>query len=215
MLSNEPALLSQTAEWSFLDDGTDQGVAWRLPGFDDSAWAIGAGEFGYGDGDENTLISFGPSPLPKYTTTYFRTAFGASSIPSELDLRVKVDDGAVVYLNGVEAARVNMPAGEIDFRTLAPRAIWGWAERSDQLVRIDPDLLVIGKNVLAVEVHQNTRGSTDLSFLASLTSVEADSPSTTDRSTAPEALQNTNRQSTTSRPVLSSSATAYAAPCSS
>ena len=35
----------------------------------------GTAELGYGDGDEYTVVSFGPDPNNKYITTYFRHAF--------------------------------------------------------------------------------------------------------------------------------------------
>ena len=51
-------LVPEQAIWRYLDDGSDQGTAWRAPGFDDSTWAQGAAELGYGDGDESTVVSF-------------------------------------------------------------------------------------------------------------------------------------------------------------
>jgi hypothetical protein len=160
--------LTSGASWSYLDDGSDQGTAWVAPTFNDAAWKTGVGEFGYGDGDERTLIGFGPSSTSKYTTTYFRTRFTATAVPRDLTLTLRVDDGAVVYVNGVEAARVNMPSGLIDFRTLAPDAISEGGERLDRSITLDPALVAPGTNVIAIEVHQNTRGSSDISFLASL-----------------------------------------------
>src|SRR5262249_33094290 len=65
-------LVSQGAAWRYLDDGTDQGTAWREVSFDDSAWASGPAQLGYGDGDEATVVSFGPDANNKYITTYFR-----------------------------------------------------------------------------------------------------------------------------------------------
>lgn len=163
------ASLPQSAVWSYLDDGSDLGTAWSDPAFDDSAWATGVGEFGYGDGDENTVVSYGPSASPKYRTTYFRSSFVASATPSTVTLNLRVDDGAVVYINGVEAARFNMPSGPVSWGTAAPNAIYGSAERADRVFAVDPSLIQVGDNVIAVEVHQNTLGSSDLSFLASLT----------------------------------------------
>ena len=157
------------AVWSYLDDGSDQGSAWSRPGFDVSSWATGVGEFGYGDGDEVTVVSYGPSASSKYRTTYFRTVFSASGVPDDLMLTLRVDDGAVVYLNGVEAARFNMGDGAVNYRTRATDAIWGSAERLDRTFVLDPSLVVSGSNVLAVEVHQQSGGSSDISFLASLT----------------------------------------------
>ena len=55
-------LVSAGASWRYLDDGSDQGSAWRNPGFDDTGWASGAAQLGYGDGDEATMVGYGPDP---------------------------------------------------------------------------------------------------------------------------------------------------------
>ena len=160
--------LAASATWAYSDLGDVVGADWATPGYDDVGWATGVGEFGYGDGDETTVVAYGPSAGSKYRTTYFRTAFTATALPTALELQLRVDDGAVVYINGVEAARFNLPDGPVSFGTAAPAAIYGSAERQDRSFAIDPSLVVVGANVIAVEVHQNTLGSSDLSFLAGL-----------------------------------------------
>ena len=161
--------VAPTATWSYSDRGDVVGAGWASIGYDDAGWATGVGEFGYGDGDEATVVSYGPSAGQKYRTTYFRTSFTATDVPRDLSLTMRVDDGAVVYVNGVEAARFNLPSGAIDYDTAAPAAMYGSGEREDRLFTLDPTLVVVGDNVLAVEVHQNTLGSSDLTLLASLT----------------------------------------------
>ena len=64
--------VSAGANWRYLDNGTDQGTAWRASAFNDSAWASGPAQLGYGDGDEATVVGFGPNPNQRYRTTYFR-----------------------------------------------------------------------------------------------------------------------------------------------
>ena len=66
--------------WRYRDDGSDQGTAWRAPGFNDSGWASGPAQLGYGDGDEATVTGYidtdpGTSGVQKNATTYFRTTF--------------------------------------------------------------------------------------------------------------------------------------------
>ena len=65
--------------WRYLDDGTDQDVPWQMTDFDDSFWPEGAGQFGYGQGDEQTLTYFGYD-FAKITTTYFRKQFTINSL---------------------------------------------------------------------------------------------------------------------------------------
>ena len=105
--------------WKYLDNGTNQGTAWREPGFDDSAWAAGWAELGYGEGDEATHVGYGIDPLRRYVTTYFRQTFAVANpaLLSQLTLRMIRDDGAVVYVNGTEVWRVNMPTGAISSLT--------------------------------------------------------------------------------------------------
>jgi len=149
--------------WRYLDDGSDQGSSWRSAGFDDTSWASGWAELGYGDGDEATVVGYGPSASDKYITTYFRHTFSVTDAWSVTDLTVRVlrDDGAVMYLNGVELPRSNMPDGAIDYLTPAS----GNADETTFYeYALDGGLLAEGSNVLAVEVHQRSGGSSDISF---------------------------------------------------
>lgn len=159
------------SSWKYRDNGVDLGSAWRASNFDDSAWASGNAELGYGDNDEATVVSYGPNPNNKYITTYFRKSFNVADVSSVsgLALRLKRDDGAVVYINGVEATRSNMPTGDITAATLAASAVGGADESTFYSFSVNPGLLVNGTNVIAIEVHQSSASSSDLSFDAELT----------------------------------------------
>jgi len=171
------ALVPGGATWRYKDDGSDQGTAWRAAAFDDSGWLSGAAQLGYGDGDELTVVSYGPDPANKYVTTYFRRAFnvGDPAAFTALTLELLRDDGAVVYLNGNEVWRSNMPAGAVTAATLAAALVSGTAESTFVSTALDPALLVAGTNVLAVEIHQDSPGSSDLSFDLRLTAT-SDAP---------------------------------------
>ena len=187
-----PVAVPRTATWRYLDNGTDQGTAWRGLGYDDSAWGSGIGEFGYGDGDETTVVSYGPSSGSKYPTTYFRHVFTASAVPATLTFSMRLDDGAVVYLNGTEVARYNMGTGAVTYTTRAPAALSGSGETLDRQFSIDPNLITPGANVIAVEVHQNTLGSSDLSFWGDLTSTASSDPPPPPPNQAPAASFSTS-----------------------
>ena len=119
--AQELSLVPRGAVWKYLDDGSDPGTAWRQPGFSDVAWRSGPAQLGYGDGDEATVVGFGPLSFFKYITTYFRRSFTLAE-PSDvvrLRLRLQRDDGAVVYLNGVEVARSNL----LSFLTIEPETL--------------------------------------------------------------------------------------------
>ncbi len=158
--------------WRYLDTGSDQGTAWRAAAFNDTGWKSGAAELGYGDGDEATIVGYGPNSTAKYVTTYFRRAFSVAN-PSAyggLTLRMLRDDGAVVYLNGTEVFRTNMPAGAITASTFASSVVLDANERTYVTASVNPALLVAGTNVLAVEIHQSDLTSSDISFNLELTS---------------------------------------------
>lgn len=173
---NTTTLIPKGAAWKYLDNGSDQGTAWRANGFDDSAWASGNAELGYGDGGEATTLSYGPDANNKYVTTYFRKAFAVANpaAVAALTLSLLRDDGAVVYLNGTEVARTNMPVGTIAYDTYASGAIGGADETAyvnfnlstaplQKSDRRAPEL-THGTNVLAVELHQAAATSSDVSF---------------------------------------------------
>jgi hypothetical protein len=165
-LMAQGTLIAAGSEWKYLDDGSDQGIAWYAPDFDDSAWASGPAELGYGDGDEATVVRFGPDPDNKYITTYFRHSFSVAdpSTFENLILWILRDDGAVVYLNGIEVLRSNMPDGLITYTTLAGGGKGRSAEDEFHETTIDPGYLVTGVNLLAVEIHQSQPSSSDISF---------------------------------------------------
>ena len=156
--------------WKYLDDGSDQGTAWRTPEFDDSIWSSGPGPLGFGDEFQNTILNNTGGPLKFNITTWFRKSFDITE-PAEytaLQMDLLRDDGAVVYLNGTEVLRSNMPAGPVDWETNAISPVSGAEEQSYFTFPIGPNRLVSGSNTLAVEVHQSNIESTDLAFDAAL-----------------------------------------------
>jgi len=153
------------ANWSYYDNEEEppnQGALdWNDSAYNASAWANGNAHIGYGDGDEVTTVN--SNTLVLYVRHEFNitdpTAF------SNIDLLLTYDDGAVVYLNGTEVWRVNMPTGAIDYNTFAAGNSGDNAIATTNL----SNSLVAGSNVLAVEIHQRTSGSSDLSFDFKLT----------------------------------------------
>ena len=118
--SDAERFIAKGAVWKYLDTGSYPGAAWTGASFDDSAWASGPAELGYGDSPV-TLVSYGPDSAGKFVTTWFRKTFNVtdtSAVPA-LAAGLKRDDGAVIYLNGVEVARSNMPAGAFTSSTFA------------------------------------------------------------------------------------------------
>lgn len=160
-------LVNFTNQWRYEESNTDLGRAWRAANYNDSAWPVGRALLAGSTG--GTLPSYGGvptnTPLTIVTdkrTFYFRTTF---VVPTNvwvagLQIRHVLDDGAVFYVNGQEAARYNMPEGEVTFTTLAASAI----STADLVGPAEFPLtgLQPGTNVLAVEVHQSSPTSSDL-----------------------------------------------------
>ena len=166
--NNVQSLISYGDNWSYLDDGSNQGTAWRASGFNDSSWANDASELGYNQGGTNTEISFGNDANNKHITTYFRKQFTVTDQAeiTAAEIGIIRDDGAVVYLNGTEIERINLPASPatIIFTTEADDAISNTNESTPVIFTFDHTLLVNGTNTIAVEMHQASPNSSDLSF---------------------------------------------------
>ena len=139
----------------------------RAQNFDDSTWASGPAQLGYGETDEATKVGFGPDAANKYITTYFRRSFNvtdATSI-SKLTMSIKRDDGVLIYLNGVEIGNDLLHAGlapDASYTTVSANVADDGQTYIDVLV--PPALLHDGVNIMAVELHQFSNGSSDISF---------------------------------------------------
>ncbi len=158
-------LVAAGSSWKYLDDGSDQGAAWRTAEFNDSSWSEGAAELGYGDDDEVTAVGFGGDADNKHITTYFRHAFQVSDPQrsAAMVLRIRRDDGVAVYLNGAQMVRDNLSTGA-GFDTPASSGVNNDDEMTFFEFAVDAALLVAGDNVLAVEIHQVSGSSSDISF---------------------------------------------------
>ncbi len=148
--------------WKYNQSGTDLGSAWREAGFDDSGWPSGNALF-YAESaslpaPKNTLLTLGQ------ITYYFRTTFIFTGNYENANLQIHpiIDDGAVFYLNGEEVLRVGMPEGEITHSTFATPPINDATYTGP--FDISTKNLIVGTNVIAVEVHQCTINSSDIVF---------------------------------------------------
>jgi hypothetical protein len=144
--------------WSHRTSAPPKG--WRLAGFDDSSWSSGPSPHGYGDVQRTELIT-------EAVTTYHRRAFMADdpALFGALRLQLFADDGALVWLNGQEIVRANLPKSLVTPDTLAVALDFSpdWAAFD-----VSPDLLTRGENVLAVELHQIAPSDYDALFDAML-----------------------------------------------
>lgn len=174
-------LIFPNTQWKYFDKGISPGTNWKDSLFIDTAFGTGLAEFGYGDGDETTLINACgtiaqmPACNNKYISTYFRKKFNIPNLDqfNGFSLQVVRDDGAVVYINGNEVWRNNLPAGIITNSTQALTAISGPDESAYQIVTIPVTYFVNGTNTIAVEIHQESGTSSDVSFNLCLKGIQA------------------------------------------
>jgi hypothetical protein len=158
---------TSTGNWRYRNTGgaapPNQGsLAWKDPAYNDTTWSLASGPF-----QANT--SCGGTTIGVQQTVYFRRTF-TSPDPStfqQLRLNLKRDDGAVVYLNGVEVVRSNMPSGGVAYSTNASSNITGSPFPGNcyyNYFTIPTTQLQNGTNTIAVEVHQNSGGTSDITF---------------------------------------------------
>jgi len=154
------------SNWKYPDQGLDLGANWAQPQYDDSAWAEGPARLGYNLAGITTTVSFGTNSANKYLTTYFRRAcvVPATVLYTNLNLRLNRVDGAIVWLNGREIFRANLPSGPVSFLTRASTAIGGDFMHNYFPTNVPIAGLPPGTNVVAVEVHRFSPSMASLSF---------------------------------------------------
>ncbi|WP_417611863.1 alkaline phosphatase PhoX [Owenweeksia hongkongensis] len=158
--------LTAGTEWNYLDNGTSlDAAAWKDTSFNDNNWAFGAGPLGYGDA-YTTEISYGPDANNKYITYYFRrdVMVDLNNVTDTVYLGLRRDDGAIVYINGVEVVRSNMPSGSVDYLTHSSSIIDGADETSYTIYKLAKSVLRNGRNQIAVEIHNRDETSSDIGF---------------------------------------------------
>jgi hypothetical protein len=142
--------------WKYIATGVNLGTGWHSPSYNDVLWSTGTAPFGFGS-SQTTTIGVASND---YTTFYFRrrlTVFDTNRLAT-VTASLKRDDGAIVYVNGIEAFRDNMPDGRFDYLTQASTIVNGADETNSFVHTVDPSLFIEGTNIIAVEVHQRDNG---------------------------------------------------------
>jgi hypothetical protein len=154
-------LIAQGSVWRHLDSGVNLSNAWVAPDFPDVGWPSGAAQLGFGDGDEVSLVASNGQ-----VTTYFRRSFNVADPAGfqSLTLALLRDDGGIVYLNGTEVFRSNLPQTPVTYTTLATNALTQDETAFFYTNTVTESVLVVGTNVCSVEIHQSSTTSSDLSF---------------------------------------------------
>ena len=153
-------LVAAGDEWRYFKGTQEPPVTWTENDFDDSSWLTGPSGFGYGDGDDATVLN---DMQMGYSSVYLRKVFVSDfSAVESLTLLVDYDDAFVAYLNGTEIARANI-SGHPFFDVLPDG---GHEAGTPVEFNVDAyaDLLLPGVNVLAVHGINYQIYSSDMSI---------------------------------------------------
>jgi hypothetical protein len=157
---------------------------WALPAYDDSGWSSGQGVLAAepngvpGPGIIRTTLPAPGTLTPVGRAYYFRKRFTFPGNPATSTIRIRhlIDDGCVIWINGqlvhrfLFNAQANYATGDYSTATPPPggEATYQFADAitgTATWAYVDPrPFLVQGENVIAVEVHQNGAGSSDVVF---------------------------------------------------
>jgi hypothetical protein len=188
-------LLEFTNTWKFMQVSNLDAMNWTVPTFNDSAWPSGAGFLAFENNGSitpliNTTLNDPRTAINNATSGhayYFRTKFVFSNTLAGFTFNASahIDDGAVIYVNGAEATRIRMPSGTItntSFTQDGQQPPSGDAVSAEAFI-LPANLFIVGTNTVAISVHQNGAGSSDLTFGLKLTANFAGSSSSVARAT--------------------------------
>ena len=171
----EMTLFTKGDSWNYYDQGSLDGENWTADNYDATSWGEGNAPLGYYTSDSNngrgynTFLDFGSDTNNKRPTYYFRKEFIISNTLTENDivsLDYTVDDGMIIYINGVEASRYLMNSGDITYNSFS--STYANNNPDSGKITLPISLFKKGSNVIAVEVHNNNGNSSDIYFDASL-----------------------------------------------
>jgi hypothetical protein len=165
--AGDTVVVDNREAWSWKYDAEVPLAGWNTRGFDASGWSTGNAVLGFGSSGLGTNINTFATTAERPIAAYYRRTFTVPDAgkATKLVLTTVGDDGVVVYVNGVEVGRQNMPTGAVSSRTYASSARRTTVANSLPLVvEVPVNLLVSGTNVVSAETHLNYRGTPDTSF---------------------------------------------------
>ena len=167
-------IIKETANWQYYDKGSLDGKNWQALNYNATSWLSGAAPLGYNNQNSTeTDLDWGSDSNNKRPTYYFRRKFNLTQAPNEQQtytFSFTVDDGCIIYVNGTEVHRANMPEGTVTYSTFSPSTD---GQQVTESFTIDPALFKSGTNVIAVEVHNNNAPSSDIWWSGSLSLTES------------------------------------------
>lgn len=154
------------SSWRFNDADVALPATWKNANYDVSTWSSGNGPLGYGDPVTTAFVS-------GVDTAYLTKDFtvNLADLTNTMEFGVRRDDGIIVYLNGEEVIRDNMPSGTVSHGTFSSTTIDGAAETAINVFSIAKNKFVQGVNRISIELHNRSASSSDLTIDAYLKTV--------------------------------------------
>jgi len=166
LTSHDTSLITRGDQWKYIVSWDRPDVNWTAGEYNDDHWESGKAQLGYGDGDEETVVSYGGDPDNRIITTWFRKHFVIedTSLYRSYTLNLLRDDGARVFVNGREMIRDNMQRWSVGAYATAVEDVDGLNESTWYSYSLNPARFRNGENVIAVDIHQSAGTSPDISF---------------------------------------------------
>ncbi len=174
----ETTVLPQESTWMYYDQGSLDEEDWTSENYEADGWQSGKAPLGYfvgGNRYTNTYLDYGGDTQNKRPTYYFRKEVRLDKAPQNGDtftLNYSIDDGFIIYINGTEAGRYNMPNGTVWYNTFATQYAHGNPDTG--IMTLPTSLFKRGRNMVAVEVHNNEGKSTDIYWEGTITQTFSD-----------------------------------------
>jgi hypothetical protein len=186
-LGATPVTLSPLGSlWRYLDDGSEQGTAWRGTNFNDSAWSNKVARLGFGsDANAASIVrqfvqTNGVNTSRQITNYYFRRTIVMTNPAAFTNVmfRYQRDDGCIAFLNGNQIFTNNMPPPPITANTFASSTVSPQSETARFWTNFVPaSLFNAGTNWIEVEVHQSTATSSDIAWECEMVGIPVPSQS--------------------------------------
>ena len=154
--------------WNYIIPSQEPSSYWNTVNFDAADWSVGPGGFGYGDNDDGTTINSGT------ISVFMRRPFSITELTklNKAILHADYDDGFVAFFNGVEVFRSSNLMDEDD--TVPYDATTNIDHEAQLYTGLIPEafvmdsidiaqLLSVGENILAIQVHNVGETSSDMS----------------------------------------------------
>ena len=150
--------------WSYYDNGYLESNWFEKQNYQD--WKIGESPLGYGDRSIVTKLSFGGDEENKELIKYFTKEINIKEVSKYkgFEFKLRRDDGAIIYVNGKELYRDNMPQGHVTKLTKPLEVINSKEEKLFYTKIFDASIFKNGMNTINVQVHQYNERSSDCIF---------------------------------------------------